>query len=182
MGLFGFLFNLHKNNQKKVAKKEKENEIEKTFFEKETQYKFLDNVNHGLQSKLTDDEIIKLSNECKKELGHELPEDYKSFLRVTNGFYGNGVRVLGIFNEDIIKNNPTATSRTFDILKWHSIGWEWSEQYIILGIDSTSYIGYDVVNEKFVRMDRGTLDVFAESNFFTLLFEQMLKDNNILDD
>lgn len=188
MGLFGLLFDMYKKNKKveeKPVKKEAEFKAEKLSYENfdaQTQYDFLKKVDEGLHKGLTDDEISKLSAECKNQLGHELPEDFKTFLKVSNGFCGAGVRVLGKFNEDVQEKSPRAKKSTFDMLTWHDMVWEWTNEYIILGIDSISFIAYDVVNKKYVIMSNGLLKVIKESDYFSLVFEQLLKDNDIIEE
>lgn len=186
MGLFGYIFNIYNKNKKTKAKSLKENDmfkVEKLVYENfdiKTQYDFLKQVEEGLNEGLKDNEILKLSDECKNQLGHELPDDFKMFLKISNGFYGAGVRVLGKFNEDVQQKNPRASKNTFDILIWHDMGWEATNKYIILGIDSTSFIAYDVINKKYVIMSNGSSIVLKESDHFSLVFEQILKDNNII--
>ena len=185
MGLFVLIFKIRKekNKEKKHAKVSefKAEKLEYENFDSDSQYDFLSKIDKTLHNGLSDDEIKQLSNDCKEQLGSELPEDFKKFLKICNGFYGSGVYVLGKFNEDVKEKSPRASESTFDILTWHEMGWEWTNEYIILGKDSTSFIAYDVVNNKYVIMSNGTSTVFNESDYFSLVFEKILKNNDIIE-
>jgi hypothetical protein len=131
------------------------------------EYDFLNEFSDKtLYTGLMASEINLYAGEFIEAFNVSLPEDVRTFLRVTNGLYINGKVLFSMINDNVKELSPRATNRTRDIIGFNRYYRDITdiEDYIILGKDSISYFVYDIASEKYQVLTNGTLEVMSEYN------------------
>ena len=133
-------------------------------------YIFLNDIdNLKFYSGLDNSEIEKLKEKSIEKLNIDIPEEYKEFLKISNGVTSdNGAKFYSKF--DLKKRGR------YDIV---DINYDYREltdieDFIKLGNDDISYFVYDINTSKYQVLSDGTLDVLNEYNHFYELLKAVL--------
>ena len=133
-------------------------------------YTFLNDIdNLKFYSGLDNSEIEKLKEKSIEKLNIDIPEEYKEFLKISNGVTSdNGAKFYSKF--DLKKRGR------YDIV---DINYDYREltdieDFIKLGNDDISYFVYDINTSKYQVLSDGTLDVLNEYNHFYELLKAVL--------
>lgn len=121
---------------------------------------------------LSDETINKVSEYCAENFGSHLPQDYRDFLKVMNGFSYDDRNIFCCYNDDIKNNFPRYSS--LDLVTFNTSFVEETDidEYIFLGRSSLDLIAYSKKNKNYVIVDQG--DVVHEIHGEYDTFEELI--------
>ncbi len=96
---------------------------------------------------LTETTINKLSDYCYRNFNCYLPDDYKKFLSIMNGYSFDDYKIFCCYNDDIEQNFPKYANLdlvTFNIRFYKNT-------------DSIDYLRYCKSSHKYILMSNGTM-------------------------
>lgn len=125
---------------------------------------------------LTKETVNKVSDYCYYNFNCYLPEEYKTFLTIINGYSFDDYKIFCCYNLDIEQNFPRYSS--LDLITFNTKFYENTDivDYLILGRTSINYLGYCKSSDKYVMISNDTIQHIEEYDSFGDLIFGMLNE------
>ncbi len=121
------------------------------------------------------EEIDKLVEKAKEQLGVELPKEYLEIISKVNGIEFNGFILYGI-DEYLLEheNNQSIYGLIDSNQTWYEN--EEQKKYLFLGESNISWYVYEYENNKFIELDNPSGRESSKFNNFYEMFNKLLVD------
>ena len=132
------------------------------------------------QPPATAEELRRLRERAKKELGVDLPQGYLDFLGLMNGLDSNGL-VIYAAETAPLAGYPNRKDMNIEGVVDANLGWwdlEDHKRYIFLGESGTSLFVQDREDGTFPELDRSSNDRMEEFPSFEAMLAYALKRNH----
>jgi hypothetical protein len=124
----------------------------------------------SLPSGAEDSEILRFIEECQINLRSAPPFEYLDFLRLHNGFAGNGLFLYSTQRTPLLDCDGVNLGFVEVNLNWRDL--DWMSDYLVLGDSDMDVYVFEVVSNRFQVRDRQAFDnVFEEFSKFDELLE-----------
>ena len=123
----------------------------------------------------SNEEINKLVNETKEQLGKDIPNEYLDILSKVNGLEFNGFILYGI-DENLLEHENN--EHIYGLIDTNKIWYENQDQkkYLFLGESNISWYVYEYENKKFIELDNPSGRECTIFSSFYDIFEKLLED------
>ncbi len=125
---------------------------------------------YGEQTHPPSDEaaLASLSQNSLAELSADVPEQYKAFLRITDGLNWNGLFIYSSHDTSEYKHGFVETN-----LNWRS--YEINQDFLFFADADINLYAYSISEEEYQVLDRPSMDVYDSFQTFDELIADALK-------
>jgi len=121
-----------------------------------------------MQPPATETALADLSARALAELSAVVPQEYKDFLRVTDGLNWNGLFIYSSHNTDDYKHGFVDSN-----LDWRS--YEINDDFVYFGNADINLYVYSIRDSEYQMLDRPSMDVYGSFRTFDEMLTEALK-------
>jgi hypothetical protein len=118
------------------------------------------------------DRLANLSNQCKTDLGIDLPPSVPGLLAVVDGFVENGVSLYGV-DKDAGEEETVPGLIAQNLALWSTFP-ESAQKYLFIGDSELWYFAYDIAGSTYVALSRSNLRPVHRFSSIEALVNDML--------